>query len=266
MIGFAKLTIAASGLLLSTSALAQSAVDTNSSRSTMSSHQNSSIANTPAQSVPPDRDTPQSLKIYSQMLGFGACAARVASKSIQSAMAEMPDSASERRMISDIQAKQEACRVGLMVNTLALIRGVLAEGAYRVLASGGISYGGLRDVDPGYGKFIKAEGDHNKDRVVNDQIFASAANCIVAQQPGLVDRLLTTTHGSNEEANVMDAVFVAAPSCAGPARQRNLSRSFLRAFLAESAYRYMFFRRPAQANAGGAAVAAPPSSNPSSGR
>src|SRR3546814_19829057 len=66
----------------------------------------------------------------------------------------------------------------------------------------------------------------------------SATDCLVAQQPAIADRVLRSEHGSDAESSAMDSLFAYASKCAGPKRPEALSRSFLRAFVADSMYHY----------------------------
>src|SRR3546814_12595524 len=67
---------------------------------------------------------------------------------------------------------------------------------------------------------------------------SSATDCLVAQQPAIADRVLRSEHGSDAVSSAMDSLFAYASKCAGPKRPEALSRSFLRAFVADSMYPY----------------------------
>ena len=192
----------------------------------------------------PDRDTPQQFNAYSIMIDYGRCAAKIATPKLQGAMTEKASSAGERRLWADAAALSQSCKGSIFRPTYSLMRGSYAEGLYHASLVSAPSYGPLQPTDPGYVNFLAREKEHNTDLEVNDQVMSNATNCMVAMQPSVTDAVLSTKHGSAEEAKAMDVLFTTAPVCSGPKRQHKLSRSYLRAFIANTAYRYAMFRAP----------------------
>jgi len=186
----------------------------------------------------PTRDTPDSIHSYQVMLGFGDCAARLGEGTVSNILASAAESRTEQHDLVELQNRVSSClRTGLP-NVLSLQRGVLAEGLYKHTfdeAPALPSYGATK---PEYEAFLELEKKRNRLRSENDQVMISATNCLVAQQPAIADRILRSEHGSDAEASAMDSIFAYAPKCAGSTRPDSLSRSYLRAFLADSMYHY----------------------------
>ncbi len=186
----------------------------------------------------PSRDTPDSIHTYQVMLDYGDCAARLGGGFVAEILASPADSRSEKHDLRELQDRAHSCRRSGLPNILSLQRGVLAEGMYKDMfekAPPLPSYGAAKAE---YQAFIDLEKKRNHLRSKNDQAMINATDCLAAQQPAIADRILRSEHGSDAEANAMDSLFAYASKCAGPTRPSTLSRSFLRAFLADSAYHY----------------------------
>lgn len=242
---FDRAILLGAGVAASTTALAQSTGQTNGagfSNPWASNGSSPNSVNGTSASVRPDIDTADSIRSYDNMLSFSRCAANIGRPLAEKALAQQPESASERRYIAQMQDRFASCRQTGLSNTLSLQRGSLAEGLYRKMMKSGLGYAGLQPTDPGYRSFTALESTRNSIRYDNDRIMAVAVDCLVAQQPGIVHDILISRHGSPQEASFVGALFPAAPACAGPVRPRNLSTSYLRAFLADSAYQYALFR------------------------
>ena len=87
--------------------------------------------------------------------------------------------------------------------------------------------------------FVAAEKAFQAERDQGDQVMAAVMSCMVADQPRQGAWRARDAHGTAEEATAMDAFFAARQKCgAGATRPSNLSRSFIRAFVADSAWRF----------------------------
>lgn len=193
--------------------------------------------------VRPDRDTPDGIRVYNQMIDYGRCASGLGKKSLSAMFAAPANSGREQSTLKDIQERLQACSVkGSLPRTLSLQRGSIAEGLYRRAAKDGPGFDGWTAQDPKYAAFVADQKVYLASVPAEDQPTYGATDCLAALQPGLVDKVLRSAHGSAEEAALMDQTFAAAPTCAGATRPSTLSRSFLRAFLATSAYRVTLFR------------------------
>lgn len=195
--------------------------------------------------IPPDQDTKSSIQLYGDLIDHGRCTAKVSKRRVHDALDAVAASANEQSLFRDIAAQSQACRSRFNA-VMALNRGVLAEGMYHQETGKALSYGPLQPADSGFKAFLAREASHNANLDGNDRAMTSAAACLVAQQPLLTDQILATEHGTPQEAQAMDALFVTAPTCAGPTRPARLSRAYLRAYVALAAYRFQQFRMPAK--------------------
>lgn len=183
----------------------------------------------------PTRDTVKSMQTYDHLLKYGNCLANISRSGAMKAMDTKPYSADERRQTMVLGERSTACTLGKIENIHSLVRGTIAEALYKKNVT---AVPALAD-DPGRASsFVVAENLFNNEREQGDQVMIGATNCMVATSPAKAHAVLRSAHGSNEEAAAMDALFAAAPACAGRTRPAGLSRSFLRAFIADSAWRF----------------------------
>jgi hypothetical protein len=197
--------------------------------------------------IRPDRDTPDSIRIYIQMIDYGRCASGLGKKTAFALFSGPANTAVEIKRLADLQDRLRACiSNGSMPPILSLQRGVLAEGVYHRVVKDGAGWAGWTQTDPRYAAFMADQNAYLALVPVEDQAMYAATDCLAAQQPALIDKVLSSTHGSPAEAQEMDALFAAAPNCAGSTRPATLGRSFLRAFLATSAFRLTAWRAAKQ--------------------
>lgn len=189
----------------------------------------------------PDRDTPQSLNSYSQMLEAARCTAKIGRKPSVNALNQQPNTAAERTQIRLIDERIFSCRGTALSRIASLQRGSLAEAVYKTSPLEGADLAGLQPGSPRYNDFLRVQRTFNGEMEADDRPMTLATTCLVAQRPGLADGVLRTRHGSAEEVRAMDSLFASAPGCAGAARPQGISRSFLRAFLADSLQRFGVF-------------------------
>jgi hypothetical protein len=185
----------------------------------------------------PDRDNPRSIEIYNHMIRFGGCAVSSSSSRVAEMLAMEPNSNGEKHDLGRLLSQFGGCGPSVMINILTLERGVLSEALYKAHAPSTIVPEKITATSDDSTAFLDGEAKWNKMRFSSDKSMIDATNCLVAVQPGFADAVLRTRHGSTEEEGAMDKLFAEAPTCAGPARPKNVSRSFLRAFIADSLYR-----------------------------
>jgi len=183
----------------------------------------------------PAKDTPASTRVYTQMLDYGTCVSGMGKNLVTKVLDAQPHSSGERQGFNDLRTRMSSCRSSQNSNILSLQRGSIAEGLYHKTENR--LPVGWQMSQQGYDKFAAEETSFNSLRKDNDQQMIKATNCLAALAPIQAGHVLATKHGSDEESAAMDDLFRIAPSCAGPTRPANLSRSFLRAFLADSLYR-----------------------------
>lgn len=184
----------------------------------------------------PDMDTTQSVQAYERLLIFANCAARSSASTMTEALAAPPRSSAEDARFGRLQQRLAGCPSN-PIGILSLERGAFSEAMYRAMAPATIDEKAIAATSADTMKFIEAEDTWNKLRETNDKAMIDATNCLVAVQPGLANRLMFTAHGSADETAALDELFAKAPDCAGATRPKNISKSFLRAFVADSTYR-----------------------------
>lgn len=180
----------------------------------------------------PTRDTAESMKGYVGLIKHSDCLI-ANGQSAEGVLTSKPNSRSERSKTALLRGRVKTCSSKGLANIHSLVRGSLAEAMY------------MRQVrqaptlDPSRSQaFVAAEKIFQSDRDQGDQVMASVMSCMVAAAPDKAHALLASVHGSTEEATAMDVFFAAAQKCgAGATRPKNLSRSFIRAFVADSAWR-----------------------------
>lgn len=181
----------------------------------------------------PTRDTPESMQAYVKLLAYGECVMATGA-SAESILTSKPYSRSERDRTGLLRQRTKTCPAKGFDNVHSLVRGSFAEAMYRRQVRQ------LPVVDAARAKaFVDGEKAFQADRDQGDQVMAAVMSCMVAAAPDKAHGLLATQHGTSDEATAMDAFFAAGAKCgAGASRPKNLSRSFIRAFVADSAWRY----------------------------
>ena len=186
----------------------------------------------------PERDTPRSFTSYNHMIDNGRCSAKIGRKLTAALLSEMPKSTAELSQYGQLDVRLASCRATGPTRIHSLQRGSLAEGMVYKMA---VAPTALAPDSPRYAAFITGERTFNSLREAADQPLIAATNCLAAQQPARALAVFASRHGSAAEASAMDALFAGAPGCAGGVRPANVSRSFLRAFLADSLQRLAVF-------------------------
>lgn len=181
----------------------------------------------------PNRDTVRSMTTYSEMLKVARCLAARAKGQVIDALEAAPGSPLESRRYSRTYEVFQTCGPQ-HTPILSLQRGSWSETMYLKQHPQPLSGEGKGDAGR---SFAEAEKVWNVGREAADQTMIAATNCLVAARPSDADAILRSAHGSEMEATLMDQIFMRAPQCAGASRPTDLSRTFLRAFLADSLYR-----------------------------
>ncbi len=192
-------------------------------------------------SVRPDQDTPEGIKVYSQMIEFGRCASSLQGKFGAAALAAPPGSATERQGLARMREELRMCAPGRLPNILSLVRGSVAEGLYHKDEKAAGFAGWAADSEE-YKAFYADQRAREAAVDSSDALVYAVTDCFAARRADLTAAVLSAKHGTPAEAAAMDKLFAGAPYCAGPTRPATLSRSFLRAFLSTSAYRVESWR------------------------
>ena len=181
----------------------------------------------------PNRDTTESMESYGKLLKYADCLMGNG-QSAESILNTKPNSRSERNKTGLLRQRVKTCEAKGVENIHSLVRGALAEAMYvRQVKQ-------LPVVDAARAQaFIASEKAFHDERDKGDQVMATVINCMVATSPDKAHGVLAAKHGTAQESTAMDAFFAASQKCgAGASRPQNLSRSFIRAFLADAAWRY----------------------------
>ncbi len=181
----------------------------------------------------PTRDTAESMQGYVKLLKHSDCVVG-AGQPADGILTTKPNSRSERSKTALLRERVRTCSTKGLENVHSLVRGSLAEAMYMRQVRQ------VPVVDAARAQaFVNAEKAFQSERDQGDQVMASVMSCMVATSPDKAHALLATQHGSTEEATAMDVFFAASQKCgAGASRPSNLSRSFIRAFVADSAWRF----------------------------
>ena len=180
----------------------------------------------------PARDTAESMQGYVALVKHSECLL-ANGETVEGVLTTKPNSKSERTKTALLRERVKTCSPKGLANIHSLVRGSLAEAMYLR------QFRQVPVVDVARAQaFVNAEKDFQSEREKNDQVMGSVMSCMVAVSPDKAHALLSTQHGTTEEATAMDAFFAASQKCgAGASRPKNLSRSFIRAFVADSAWR-----------------------------
>ena len=181
----------------------------------------------------PNRDTAASMKSYGKLLEHAECLMS-RGHTAEGVLVDKPNSRSERSKTALLRERDRTCHMKGLENIHSLVRGSLAEAMY------GRHFPQMPAMNAARAQaFLNAERAFQAEREKNDQVMGTVMTCMVAVAPQQAHAVLATTHGTPQEASAMDAFFVASQKCgAGATRPSNLSRSFIRAFVADSAWRF----------------------------
>jgi len=192
--------------------------------------------------IRPDITTTDGLRTYSRFIMVGRCMAGLGRKGVAEALASPMNAASERRQILVSQERLSSCQVTGMPNTLTLVRGVLSEGMYHKLSD-------EKAVDPGSplstSQIVRWSSEQNAliaPLLPADRGLTLIVDCLVVRQPQLADQILAAGHGSSAEQVGINTLLKGSPQCVPDGRSPSISRSYMRAFIASSAYRLVRWR------------------------
>jgi hypothetical protein len=189
-----------------------------------------------AQKFSPTKDTAETMASYNKLLTYGDCVlGEGETGAAQGVLTTKPYSKSERSKTGLLRQRVKTCPAKGFENLHSLVRGAFAEGMYHRQFKVAPAAADATRV----ATFVAAEKVFHSERDQGDQLMASVMSCMVAASPQSAHALLATTHGSAAEDSAMNAFFAAGSKCgAGSTRPANLSRSFVRAFVADSAWRF----------------------------
>ena len=180
----------------------------------------------------PNRDTAGSMASYGKLLKHSDCLIG-AGETAHGILTTKPNSKSERSKTALLRQRVKTCDGKGLENIHSLVRGSLAEAMYLRQVRQAPAVDAARAQ-----AFVNGEKAFHSERDQGDQVVANVVSCMVAASPAQAHAVLTSQHGTPQEAAAMDALFAAGQKCgAGASRPSNLSRSFLRAFVADSAWR-----------------------------
>jgi hypothetical protein len=174
---------------------------------------------------------------YEQVQGYGRCVTSLGSRRARDVLTADPNTVDELNAFRILIVSGRAClSYGYQAPTVFLRAG-LAEALFKE----DLKNGGTMPVANTATtlRFLDAERERSGARLVEDYKFTAVANCIVLHAPAAVKTLLLSKHGSPEEAKALEVAVTASPTCTTTRQLPQLaSRSFIRAYLAESAYRW----------------------------
>jgi len=178
---------------------------------------------------------------YQQVQQYGRCATNVTPRRAATVLGAAPNTRTELVELRQLIGVSRGCLPYGYGAPVVFLRGGLAEALYRQQpAAAAVHAGGTTSAD--LSAFLAAEAARSKARLPADRDFTTLSNCLVVRAPGAVRTVLESRHGSSEEGAALDAVLAASPGCATTRRfPGSASRSFVRAYLAESAYRWASF-------------------------
>lgn len=175
---------------------------------------------------------------YQHVLDYGRCAINVSNGASKRLLATDRDTLGERGEARQLVLMSKPCRPYGYGAPVAFFRAGIAEALYKKTAN---------NLDPASRREIQAfladEATRDRSRQVDDGRFVAVANCIVVNAPDQVRSFLSTSPGSKLESDAVSKVFAMAPTCG---TRRNLpstgGTTFLRAYVAEAAYRFAAMR------------------------
>lgn len=181
----------------------------------------------------PGRDTGGSMAAYEAVTKVAECHRSVRASLIRRILETEPGSADEDRAFRRPFRQVPNCG-GKLTNVAEIQRGSWSEVMYLDEFEAAPAF--PAKTAPEIAAFITAEEERNGGRAAFDKAMIGVADCLVAGDLPTADALLRSKHGGPEEAKLMDDLFKATPECAGAQRPQTVSRTFLRAFIADSLY------------------------------
>lgn len=178
---------------------------------------------------------------YQQVQEFGRCAANISGERSRELLESAPNTPIERNEVRRVSLLGRGCQSYGVVAPIVFLRAGVAEALYKKLpTSVALHATGATGTD--VAAFSTAEVMRSKARLADDRLFTTLANCYAMAAPRQVRDLLYSKHGTAAEREAMNAVINGAPSCAtGKQISSAGGTSFLRAYIAESAYRWATF-------------------------
>jgi len=178
---------------------------------------------------------------YQQVQQYGRCATHIAPRRTATVLGAAPNTRTELVELRQLIGVSRGCLPYGYGAPVVFLRGGLAEALYRrQSAADAIHAGGTTRAD--LSAFLAAETARSNARLPQDRDLTTLSNCLVVRAPAAVRTVLGSRHGSTQESAALDAVLAASPGCATTNHfPASASRSFVRAYLAESAYRWASF-------------------------
>jgi hypothetical protein len=191
--------------------------------------------------VPLDRLFAQSkyyVNAYQQTQEFGRCVSHLGPRLAERVLASDPNTVHERVEFRQLSGVGRACiSYGYRAPTV-FVRGSIAEAMYHdAVAANGNSI--PLATTARLIAFAAAEEARSAARLADDRLFTSFSNCVVVRAPIAVGSLLDSRHGTpGERAALTNALKQASGCTSSTTLPAAAATSFLRAYLAESAYRW----------------------------
>ncbi len=174
---------------------------------------------------------------YQQVQQFSRCLAHIGPRRAQSLLNSAPNTAKERIAYRSLLIMGRSCLPYGYSAPTAFLRGGLAEAMYRQVGAGNMTVDHKLTADQ-ISRFYSAEAARSDARLVDDRKITELANCLVVGAPDSIRPLLLSKHGSSNERVELQSVIDRAPYCASNRKlSSTASTTFIRAYIAESAYR-----------------------------
>ncbi|WP_265570533.1 hypothetical protein [Sphingomicrobium nitratireducens] len=183
----------------------------------------------------PDRDSEKAFAHYRTYVEAARCVSTKQADAVEAALSHEPNSAAGKAAFEGLKDEASVCDAQDVLKS-GLRRGLLSEGAYLVAFPAAPALPSTVTADR-LKAFRASEFDRNAGRTEGEKALIDVADCLVLSDLSLADRVARSNAGDEDEKALLDAMFVAAPYCAGEERPTDLSRSVLRAFLSEALYR-----------------------------
>lgn len=175
---------------------------------------------------------------YQHVRDYGRCVTNTGPRLARDVLEAAPNTVDELEGLRRLYGIGRACLpYGYRAPTVFL-RGGLAEALYRRTAAADALHAG--GVSPAQvAAFAQAEAARSRARLFDDRRYTELANCIVLRSPAAVRAVLLSEPGSDREREAFTAMLAASGGCVTGERARYTgAKPFLRAYLAESAWRW----------------------------
>jgi len=178
---------------------------------------------------------------YQQVQSYGRCVANICERYANGMLDATPNTVDERQAIVRLHSIGRACLSYGYRAPIVFIRGGIAEAMYRQIPAADAIHGqGV--TTPDLIAFQASEVARGGARLVDDRRFTEAANCLVVRAPRATRSLLLSDHGSDAELAALNTMVAEASGCGNLKRfPVTGGRSFLRAYIAESAFHWARF-------------------------